>query len=63
MCLFFNTLTVTKIILRLILLVGLILGIFTSGISQQYYFNSVELDNSTEHNETINKMINAGTRN
>lgn len=61
MYLFFNTLTVTKIILRLILLVGLIFGIFTSGISRQYYFNSVELDNSTEHNETINNMINAGT--
>ncbi|WP_174849224.1 inverse autotransporter invasin Inv [Yersinia artesiana] len=58
---FFNTLTVTKIIARLILSAGLILGTFTSGGSQQHYFNSDELDNPADHNETINKMINAGT--
>ncbi|EKN3979003.1 invasin Inv [Yersinia enterocolitica] len=58
---FFNALTMTKIIYRLILLTGLIFGIFTYGFSQQYYFNSEELDNPANHNETINKMINTGT--
>ncbi|EKN6163717.1 hypothetical protein DVQ60_09480 [Yersinia enterocolitica] len=58
---FFNALTMTKIIYKLILLTGLIFGIFTYGFSQQYYFNSEELDNPANHNETINKMINTGT--
>lgn len=58
---FFNTLTVTKIIARLILSAGLIFGILTSGGSQQHYFNSEELDNPANHNETINQMINTGT--
>ncbi|MHA3466003.1 inverse autotransporter invasin Inv [Yersinia enterocolitica] len=58
---FFNALTMTKIISKLILLTGLIFGIFTYGFSQRYYFNSEELDNPANHNETINKMINAGT--
>ncbi|HHH2123117.1 TPA: inverse autotransporter beta domain-containing protein, partial [Yersinia enterocolitica] len=58
---FFNALTMTKIIYKLILLTGLIFGIFTYGFSQQYYFNSEKLDNPANHNETINKMINAGT--
>lgn len=51
----------TKIISKLILLTGLIFGIFTYGFSQQYYFNSEEFDNPADHNETINKMINTGT--
>ncbi|WP_076707421.1 inverse autotransporter invasin Inv [Yersinia enterocolitica] len=58
---FFNALTMTKIIYKLILLTGLIFGIFTYGFSQQYYFNSEEFDNPADHNETINKMINTGT--
>lgn len=58
---FFNALTMTKIISKLILLTGLIFGIFTYGFSQQYYFNSEEFDNPADHNETINKMINTGT--
>lgn len=58
---FFNALTMTKIIYKLILLTGLIFSIFTYGFSQQYYFNSEEFDNPADHNETINKMINTGT--
>ena len=58
---FFNALTITKIISRLILSVGLIFGLFTYGISQQHYVNSTELDNPAEHNEAINKLINTGT--
>ncbi|MBX9495618.1 invasin Inv [Yersinia enterocolitica] len=58
---FFNALTMTKIISKLILLSGLIFGIFTYGFSQQHYFNSEELDNSAEHNEVFNKIISTGT--
>ena len=59
---FFNALTITKIISRLILSIGLIFGLFTYGVSQQHYFNSAELDNPADHNENINQMINTGTR-
>ncbi|HFR4113209.1 TPA: inverse autotransporter invasin Inv [Yersinia enterocolitica] len=58
---FFNALTMTKIISKLILSAGLIFGIFTNGISQQHYFNSEELDNPVEHNGAINKIINTGS--
>ncbi|HHT8826873.1 TPA: inverse autotransporter invasin Inv [Yersinia enterocolitica] len=58
---FFNTLTVTKIISRLILSIGLIFGIFTYGFSQQNYFNSEALENPAEHNEAFNKIISTGT--
>ncbi len=58
---FFNTLTVTKIISRLILSIGLIFGIFTYGFSQQHYFNSEALENPAEHNEAFNKIISTGT--
>lgn len=58
---FFNALTMTKIIPKLILLAGLIFGIFTYGFSQQHYFNSEELDNPAEHNEVFNKIISTGT--
>ncbi|MHA3660165.1 inverse autotransporter invasin Inv [Yersinia enterocolitica] len=58
---FFNALTMTKIISKLMLSAGLIFGIFTYGISQQHYFNSEELDNPAEHYEAFNKIISTGT--
>lgn len=68
---FIGGLTVSHIIIRVVLYLSLMLGVFNSGVSRQHpinelpltqshYFNSAEFD-STEHNdETVNKMINFG---
>ncbi|OVZ83749.1 hypothetical protein CBW52_01035 [Yersinia kristensenii] len=68
---FIGGLTVSHIIIRVVLYLSLMLGVFNSGVSRQHpinelpltqshHFNSAEFD-STEHNdETVNKMINFG---